>query len=118
MYIGSKDAHLYAVDAANGTRLWSFLATGIVTTTPVFASGLVFFGADGIYACKDSTGEQVWHVPTGGHKSWSSFVIHSGVLYAGDMDDRVYALDVLTGKPRYADPTLCWRYAGAMLMLC
>ncbi len=51
-YVGSRDQHLYAINAATGEGLWRFRTGGEIVSTPAVADGVVYFGSgdDYLYA--------------------------------------------------------------------
>jgi outer membrane protein assembly factor BamB len=52
VYVGSDDDGLYALNAANGTLLWSYTTGGAVESSPAVANGVVYVGSgdDNLYA--------------------------------------------------------------------
>jgi outer membrane protein assembly factor BamB len=68
IYTASKDTHtLYALDAEQGRKLWTFTAGGEVDSPPTVYRGLVIFGsADGrVYCLRASDGKLVWRFRAG-----------------------------------------------------
>jgi outer membrane protein assembly factor BamB len=59
VYVASSDGHLYALNAMTGRFLWSYPATGRLSsglTSPVFLDGVVFFGSGSrLYAVSAQT---------------------------------------------------------------
>jgi eukaryotic-like serine/threonine-protein kinase len=57
--VGSCDKNLYALDKDSGTKLWSFLTGGWVTTDPVVTGGVVYSGSldDKLYAINVTNGD-------------------------------------------------------------
>lgn len=93
--------------AAQGPRefhrvKWSFPTGDRLVSSPVYADGLIYFGADdgNIYAVEAATGHQSWKHSTGGPVPTSP-AIADGVLYAGSYDGRFYALNARTGATRW-----------------
>ncbi len=79
VYIGSYDKHLYALNRHDGKMVWAFpeLPSGENTKAP-------------------------GDIETGDF-SYSSPVLMDGVLYIGNLDHRIYAIDAVSGK-------MLWRY--------
>lgn len=101
VYVGSRDATFYAINAANGTLLWKVSdQKGAWYTTAAAADDTVFAASsDGHYvqALDYSTGKEKWKF----HAEdliFSTPFIYEGVLYVGSHDGYVYALDARTGK--------------------
>src|SRR5438045_570481 len=72
LYFGSRDAYLYAVDAATGNLRWRFSTNGISLeqSSPTVSNGVVYIGGwydvpgfsrkGSLYAVNASTGQLVW----------------------------------------------------------
>ncbi|UCH96561.1 MAG: PQQ-binding-like beta-propeller repeat protein [Candidatus Aminicenantes bacterium] len=106
VYVGSRDASFYAINAADGTLRWKASdQKGAWYTTAAAADHMVFAASsDGHYvqALDYSTGKEKWKFHAQG-LIFSTPFIHEGVIYMGSHDGYVYAVDALTGK-------LEWRY--------
>lgn len=102
VYFGSRDSHLYALDAATGELRWSFKAGSWVESSPVVVGGVVYFGCnDGnLYALDAKTGEKLWEFPTI-YAVRSTPAVADGVVYFGSDDYYVYAVDAKTGSERW-----------------
>ncbi|MCO6458365.1 MAG: PQQ-binding-like beta-propeller repeat protein [Pirellulaceae bacterium] len=63
LYVAAVDAHtVHALDARQGTPLWSYMAGGRVDSPPTIADGRVLFGsADGwVYCLRAEDGGLIW----------------------------------------------------------
>ena len=113
VYVGSRDASFYAVNASNGKLRWKVSdPKGAWYTTAAAADGTVFAASsDGHYvqALDYATGKEKWKFYTG-DLVFSTPYIHDGVLYVGSHDGYVYAVDTGTGK-------LEWRHKTAAAVL-
>jgi outer membrane protein assembly factor BamB len=58
VYVGSDDGNVYALKAATGVKLWSFLTGGDVYSSPAVANRVVYFGSEdgNVYALNAATG--------------------------------------------------------------
>ena len=94
VYIGSRDDHLYALNANTGVKLWSFTTGGEVIASPAVANGVVYIGEynentnDGsMYALDARTGALLWNFDTGSNPNAvpvvSSPAVVNGVIYFG-----------------------------------
>ena len=104
-----------ALSAATGAQLWSVPAAGVQPGFPpqlptyfvVYANDVVcVLGADGDVAGLDPrTGSRVWrHSPPGSGGFGAGAAAGNGVLYVAQTSGRVAALDVPTGRLRWAAP--------------
>ncbi|MHC4398778.1 MAG: outer membrane protein assembly factor BamB family protein [Planctomycetota bacterium] len=122
LFAASVDAHtVWAIDADDGGRLWSYTAGGRIDTPPTVYGGLLIFGsADGwVYCLRAGDGELVWRLRAAPHdlrivandqleSPWpvhGSVLIQDGVAYfaAGrssflDGGIHVYAVRPETGE--------------------
>jgi eukaryotic-like serine/threonine-protein kinase len=106
VFVGSRDGHLYAVDAATGRRLWTTdHEMSWVNSSPAVAGGLVFAGSSDnrfVQAVDARTGNERWRVSTE-RLVWSSPAVAGDFVYVGDATGTLYALDRASGAER-------WRY--------
>jgi len=95
----SWDGYTYALDAADGTVIWTHyeITEGWVSGLSV-SEGMVFATTwDGsMYAMDEYSGDLVWRVSLGGEAGMSPLV-SGGVAYVGTMSGVLYALDSGTG---------------------
>ncbi len=107
VYVTSLDQNLYALDAATGAELWSFRTGAGVASPPVVnvEAGLVYVsGFDSrLRAIDTETHEERWSLKAD-NWFWTRPLVADGVLFAGNLDGNVYAVDALTGDPVWAAP--------------
>ena len=48
VYVGSQDAHLYALNASTGALLWQYTTAGVVFSSPMVANGMVYVCSGGV----------------------------------------------------------------------
>ena len=100
VFVGARDGWIYAIDAANGAERWRFdHKISWINTSPAFLDGVVYAGSsDGqfVQALDAATGKELWRTTTG--TTWSSPAVAGDVIYAGDGQGRLNALDRKTGK--------------------
>jgi len=106
VYVGSRDGHLYALQA-NGTNRWSFLTHGVVVSSPALGTGdTVYFGSqDGRLYAVNPLGQEVWEFPTGGEIYSSPAVGVDGTIYVGSLDGKLYAV-----APNGTNATKQWEF--------
>jgi outer membrane protein assembly factor BamB len=106
LYVGSRDASLYAVDLAGRRPRWTFEeGTAWVVASPVVRGTRVFSGrssAGTVRALDRATGEERWAVETGG-LVFASPVGGGGTVYVASESGTVLALNATDGTER-------WRY--------
>jgi outer membrane protein assembly factor BamB len=98
IYTGSHDGNVYALNASNGAKLWSYTTGGQVDASPAVANGVVYVGSEeeNVYALNASTGAKLWSFATGNFFI-SSPTVANGVVYVGTDDGNLYALNATTG---------------------
>ena len=107
MYFGSRDAHVYVLDAKTGTRKWLFATVGgaWASSSPAVAEGVVDFGEgfSGLYRGLDArTGAAVFTLE--GVVAPFSWPARRQLLYVGDFAGKVSALDLATRTVRLDVP--------------
>jgi eukaryotic-like serine/threonine-protein kinase len=104
VYVGALDSNVYALNAANGNRLWNYTTGYIINSNPIVINGIVYVGSldNNIYALDAVTGNQLWNFTTNG-PVYSSPAVVNDVVYIGSVDGNVYALSA-------ADGTKIWNY--------
>ena len=105
VYIGSRDASLYALDAADGSPLWHVQdGSAWVVNSPAVRDGWVVSGRSSsthLSGLDASTGEVRWRVVTGG-ALFSSAVLVGRTGYIGTGAGRMLAFDPMTGDERWS----------------
>lgn len=73
---------VYAFDAKNGVKRWTFPVNSWVLSTPTVLYGMVYFGSFNynVYALRVSDGKPVWTYNTKGHV-YDSPLVANGLLY-------------------------------------
>jgi outer membrane protein assembly factor BamB len=115
--IGTRSWPMFRHDAANTgagqsgptnlTLRWNFTALGAVTSSPVAADGMVYFGSQdkNVYCVDAWSGSLIWKFNTS-DRILSSLAVVNGKVYVGPDDGYVYCLDAYNGS-------LIWyTYAG------
>lgn len=82
----------------DGEILWSFDSAGVITSSPVYRKGRVFFGSwdNKLYCLDEKDGSEIWSFET----NWgiaSSPEITEDQVFVGGLDSNFYALDIETG---------------------
>lgn len=82
--------------------LWTFETEAAITSSPVVADGLVYFGSDDtrVYAVELETGAKLWSFATEDIVE-APPLVHRGTVYVGSSDFFFYALDANTGELRW-----------------
>jgi outer membrane protein assembly factor BamB len=112
VFLSSMDHHLYALNVNNGQEIWRVNAGGSIVHTPKISDdGLVLVGTLGSEVLAvDFDGNIRWRTPTD-NAVWTRPTQHNGVVFFGDLDGVVYAVNVTDGS-------IAWRKnlaAGAIV---
>lgn len=99
VYAAAWDHHLYAFDAADGTRLWRSPTGGELQGGPVVAGDTVLVGSGDrhVYAFDAASGKQNWRFRTEGQVV-ASPAVHDGLVWVGCADGGVYALSLTDAR--------------------
>jgi len=126
VFLSGDDGKVRAIEADTGNLKWSFATAGPLNHPPTIWNGRAFVGSgDGVVYCLEAaTGRLLWRFRVAPVErrimvydrlcsTWpitSGVMVQDGVVYAAagiiDYDGTyVYALDALTGKPKWANNT-------------
>jgi len=126
VFLSGDDGKVRAIEADTGNLKWSFANAGPLNHPPTIWNGRAFVGSgDGVVYCLEAaTGRLLWRFRVAPVErrimvydrlcsTWpitSGVMVQDGVVYAAagiiDYDGTyVYALDALTGKPKWANNT-------------
>jgi outer membrane protein assembly factor BamB/tRNA A-37 threonylcarbamoyl transferase component Bud32 len=104
VYFGTEDGELFCV-LFNGVIKWRFKARRAITSSPVFAQGLVYVGSMDatLYAIDAKTGWVTWRFRLG-KASISTPCIMENRIFTGAADGIIYCVEANTAKE-------VWRFA-------
>ena len=99
VYINSSDGKLRVLDASTGALRWLWNASvSMPLSTPAVVNGIVYLGADALYALDATTGSWLWDYSTKGKgDTFTSPVVVNGVVYVGTSSGKLFALNATTG---------------------
>ncbi|MFJ4325895.1 PQQ-binding-like beta-propeller repeat protein [Streptomyces tricolor] len=97
VYADSKH-NLTVRDTATGAQLWTKKTGDDWSRRPALADGLVFLPGEHLTAVDLKTGATRWTLSPNGRRGFYNPTVIDGVLYAGDHDRGIWAVDVRTGK--------------------
>lgn len=110
LYIGTENAQVFALDAANGDVKWMSKVSGEVIAQPVYESGkvVVHTSRGDLIALDSTTGEEVWNLKNPQPKltlrgSATPSISQGGVIY-GRADGFVSAALLENGTPLWQIP--------------
>ncbi|MDZ4278412.1 MAG: PQQ-binding-like beta-propeller repeat protein [Dehalococcoidia bacterium] len=107
LYVTSLDRRLYALDAASGQELWQFkTGAGIGSPAVVSEAGdLVYVGGfdNELRAIDVETREERWSLKTD-NWFWTEPLVAEGVVYAGNLEQKVYAVNGESGELVWPSP--------------
>ncbi|HUI75862.1 MAG TPA: PQQ-binding-like beta-propeller repeat protein [Candidatus Acidoferrum sp.] len=101
VYVGCRDAHVYAVDAVTGRKKWDYpTSKSWVVGTPAVHDGMVYVGTSDsarFMALDAKTGRLRFNFDAKAYM-FSSAAIAGDLVYVGDHNGKLYALDAKTLK--------------------
>lgn len=106
LYIGCFDKKMYALNTADGSVKWTFEASGAISSAPIIDNNTLYFGGYDrtFYAVSIATHQVVWKFPADATTAdapdnwfWSKALLQNGVIYAPNLDGKVYAIDAASG---------------------
>jgi outer membrane protein assembly factor BamB len=101
VYVGCRDAHVYAVDAATGREKWDYpTSKSWVIGTPAVPDGVVYVGTSDssrFMALDARTGRLRFNFDAKAYM-FSSPAVSGDLAYVGDHNGRLYAINVNSGK--------------------
>ncbi len=107
VYFGARDGLVYAVAADSGGLRWKYdQKVSWINTSPAVDGGVLYDGssdAQFVQALDTETGRELWRTPAG--VTWSSPALARGLLFIGDGEGRLRALDRTTGAIRWTFQT-------------
>lgn len=107
LYVTSLDGTLYVLDAEDGSLLWTFETDSGIASTPLIneVERFVYFGGfdSKLHAVDIDTQRERWIIEAD-NWFWTTPLLVDGVLYAGALDNKVYAVDAATGDPVWPEP--------------
>lgn len=103
VYVASTDHNLYAIDASNGRQRWRYDTEVPLFATPSVSKSIVCIGGkEKIFGVDRTSGRLRWTQPAGPGSFFQSRAITDGdTFYLGGWDNTLYALNVLTGTPKW-----------------
>ncbi|MGB2695911.1 MAG: PQQ-binding-like beta-propeller repeat protein [Dehalococcoidia bacterium] len=107
LYVTSLDGNLYALDAQSGDELWKYKTGAGIAGPPVVdeSLGLIYLGGfdNKLRGIDMGTHKERWEIKAD-NWFWTRPLLANGVVYAGSLDGRVYAVDAATGDPAWPAP--------------
>jgi outer membrane protein assembly factor BamB len=108
-YLGTENGSLYALNVADGAKLWRFPANekehvGPILQTAAFEAGKVFFASmDGcVYALEAKSGKPLWKFSSGLRTGFSTAVLLAdGLVFAPNRGGMLFALRPSDGQPAW-----------------
>jgi outer membrane protein assembly factor BamB len=105
VFIGASDSNVYAIALADGTQVWKTQLDAPVEAPPLFVDGAIFVGstAGTLHALDAGRGGSRWQFKAEdkivGSANWVRSADGKSVrILFGSYDNRIYAVDPMTGK--------------------
>jgi outer membrane protein assembly factor BamB len=120
LFVGSWDHNVYAINAENGRKIWSFQADNQVNTSAAYWKGRIFIATDGgtLYALSAKNGKLLWSAQSnssfGSREFWyATPTVAYGRVYIGNTDGTMYVYGAKSGKLLWARPLGSYIYGAA-----
>ncbi len=100
VYVSTFEGYIYTLSAEDGSLLpWEFKAEVGFVSSPMLYEDIILVGSfdRNLNAVRIGDDEPLWTIP-GGDWFWSTPVVKDGVVYAGCLDGKLYAIDAKTGN--------------------
>jgi len=102
--VGATDACLYALDAADGDKVWERTCAGSISPDPLILGDLLMVGAEKmVYAIEPSSGQATW-VCSLTSTARAGPVTDGSMLYFLCQDSSVQCVDANSGRYRWSCP--------------
>ncbi len=119
VYTSASDTNVYALNAATGSKIWSFPTNGTILSAPAIDNDLVIVSSSNmnwaidsnVYALHASMGSLAWNF-TGKSRFCASPAIADGMVFVGSEDGYLYALNESTGVKLWSYAAKLWSYDG------
>ena len=100
VYAPNNDGILYAIDADNGSLLWTFETGHYLWSQPQIANDTIYIGSMDHFAYAISlAGEEIWSHELSGAATGAPLLSEDGsLLFVGSLGNQMVALDTATGE--------------------
>jgi outer membrane protein assembly factor BamB len=115
LYVGTWDHNVYAINAHNGRKIWSFQADNQVNTSAAYWKGRIFIGSDGgtLYALSAKSGKLLWSRSEPSEFWYATPTVAYGRVYIGNTDGSMYVYGAKSGRLLWARPLGSYIYGAA-----
>jgi outer membrane protein assembly factor BamB len=115
LFVGTWDHNVYAINAENGRKIWSFQADNQVNSSAAYWRGRIFIGSDGgtLYALSAKTGKLLWSRSEAREFWYATPTVAYGRVYVGNTDGTMYVYGAKSGKLLWARPLGSYIYGAA-----
>ncbi len=109
VFVGTADNFVLALDASDGSPLWSYETGHSIWGRPAFRDGVLFVTSmdRSIYALEAETGDVLWQTPFAGAIATGP-VLNDGLVYIANFDSQIDALDIQSGDVVWSAPANNW----------
>jgi outer membrane protein assembly factor BamB len=114
VYFASASGWVYALDAAEGYKVWAFPTGEKIWSTPAIVGDTLFIGTFNkkLYALNADNGTEKWEKPFETEGAIvATPVVDGNTVYIGSFDRNLYALDTTTGSLKWKFMAQNWFWA-------
>jgi outer membrane protein assembly factor BamB len=99
VYLGDEDGLFHCVDAATGTKRWTFMTGGEISSGANFANGNILFGSgDEHLYCLSKDGKQQWKFKVPGGPVMAAPAVVGKRTFVAGCDSTLHVIDITNGK--------------------
>lgn len=103
IYLTSMDHSIYAIQPADGKKVWATDLGGAINSSPALsADGVLYVGTLGkeVLAVKASSGQILWR-KTIDDAVWGNITLQNGLLVFGDITGKIYGKNASDGTDKW-----------------
>lgn len=117
VFFAASNGTVYALDAADGFKVWTFPSKSKIWSTPSVMDNTLYVGTfdKKLYALDAANGTEKWTFETGG-AIIATPSTDNNTVYVGAFDRNLYAVDARSGELKWKFPADNWFWAKPIVV--